>query len=218
MKFNVKSAVPVAALTLVSMTTVSKIENAYAEQSIEAPMSIEMGKSIIIDKGNSNDSFGACDSSGAGDSFGAGDSMSANNSLGSCLAEKTEYGVYIIERDFNRDGQIEFGNTIFDTMCVKAHGKTIIAQANTQFAPYKDTIIGTGYKNINGAFVLRLFDDPQVNGKLPSTIRAYQESEEWLGTFTGIWYNNLGQGDVRAQVYWNKNEYIWAGCNFVLGE
>ncbi len=223
MKFSVKSALPSAAIAMLAISTVAKVEKALSlpDNGWDTQTYTESAPGLENNM-SANDSLGAGDSFGSGDSSGSSDSMSANNSFGSCNLTAQDSsgfcgggnigrGVFVIERDFVQDGQMS-GEFVTDTLCFKYDRNQIIAQSVN---PPEKSYLALGEFTSPYMLDLKLLSDPNVKGDRSASIsisKAYY-SNEW----TGAWMNSKGRGDAKAVVMNNVWAYASFNCNYLFG-
>ncbi|UAA37813.1 hypothetical protein KIH87_14040 [Paraneptunicella aestuarii] len=230
MKFNVKSALPSAAVAMLAISTVAKVDKAlsfndmdkwdvptHTKASPELDNAYSANDSFgACDSSSSSDSFGACDSAGSGDSFGASafapcDPQTGMDSYGTCGGGTVQHAVFIIERDFISDNNFS-GEYVTDTLCVKYDRDQIIAQA---LGDQNRTYLATGKYNATNVISMTLVSDPNVKGDLMANMYFY--GPYWDGYWRGTWNNRNGEGDVQAQVLNGNWAYYSHGCSYVFG-
>lgn len=153
----------------------------------------------------------ASDSFGASDSFSACTDFSAHGPTHSCGNGLPEKGVFVLERDFERNGYID-SNPVLNTLCFKKDGNYFIAQSSD--ASVSQTF-AMGRFNKKDALKINVIADPKVTGKFKATVRVGEANFD--GYRNGYWQNSKGQGDAR--VTFTSDPYIYTinGCDYTFG-
>lgn len=203
MKFEVKSVLPSAAIALVTLSTVTKVERAFAleDGAIPAGFHVDMAS---LDNITNNDSLGACDSYAAGDSFSAGDSFG-------CGSFAESRGVWTFSRDTNSDGILT--PEVYETVCVKTNNGNLIAEVINP-VPDQRTIAWGKVKRKK--IVVNYANDVFLNSSLGTRI-VLKRSKTDPNNWQGHWKNGDISGDISAVQSSYDNDYYWSGCDWYLG-
>jgi len=213
MKFDIKSALPTAAVALVAVTSVAKLDRALAQQPEIQPEQLVQDDFSSFDKLQSNDSFGACDSNGSSDSCGAGDSF------GSTPDNAVGYGVWTIERDTTPNDQL-FTPTVHDTICFKSNANQLVGQVKGFFGAMPSLMSGSHYAE-HGIVRLQLSSDQSIPAEGKTNMVIKRPTSPSGNYWTGIWGKGSSYGELRATLSYSEtpygNAYDYNGCGFVLG-